>query len=68
MTGMDLHCQVVNESLMGDRPVDEQTCASMAILADRLERLKQSSHLFDGVMFSPYVQKMKRHAEAVVTS
>ncbi len=39
--------------------------SSMAILADRLERLKQSSSLFAGVMFSPYVQKMQRHAEAV---
>ena len=68
MTGMDLHCQIVNESLTGDRSVGEQTCASMAILADRLERLKQSSPLFEGVMFSPYMQKMKRHAEAVVAS
>lgn len=68
MVGMDCHCRIVGESLMGERPVDEQTCASMAILAERLERLKQSSGLFAGVTFSPYVQKMNRHAEAVAVS
>jgi len=68
MTGMDPHCQIVGQSLIGERPVDEQTGLSMAILSDRLERLKQSSNLFAGVMFSPYVQKMQRHAEAVVVS
>ncbi len=68
MTRMDRHCQIVGESLIGERPVDEQTCLSMAILADRLERLRQSSDLFAGVAFSPYVQKMKRHAEAMVVS
>jgi hypothetical protein len=65
---MDRHCRIVSQSLTGERPVDEQTGASVAILADRLERLKQSSSLFAGVMFSPYVQKMQRHAEAVVAS
>ncbi|MEN6576988.1 MAG: hypothetical protein ABFD90_11650 [Phycisphaerales bacterium] len=68
MTGMDRHFQIVGESLMAERPVDEQTCASMAVLADRLERLKQSSDLFAGVAFSPYVQKMRRHAEAMALS
>jgi hypothetical protein len=68
MTGMDRHCQIVGESLMGERPADEQTCASMAILADRLERLKRSSDLFAGVAFSPYAQRMRRHAEAMAVS
>lgn len=68
MTGMDRHCQIVGESLMGERPVDEQTGASMAILADRLERLKHSSSLFAGVTFSPYVQRMNRRADAVAVS
>lgn len=68
MTGMDLHCQVVGQSLAGERPVDEQTGMSIAVLADRLERLRHSSNLFAGVMFSPYVQKMQHHLEAVVTS
>ena len=68
MSGMDRHCRIVRESLVGDRPVDEQTGVSMAILADRLERLKKSSDLFAGVAFSPYVQKMRRHAEAMALS
>ncbi|HSV98575.1 MAG TPA: hypothetical protein VLI39_00275 [Sedimentisphaerales bacterium] len=68
MAGMDRHCQIVGQSLAGERPVDEQTNVSMAILADRLERLKQNSPLFAGVMFSPYVQKMQRRAEAVAAS
>lgn len=68
MDGMDRHCQIVGESLRGERPVDEQTGLSMAVLADRLERLKDSSHLFAGVTFSPYVQKMKHRAGAVAVS
>lgn len=68
MAGMDRHCQIVSQSLAGERLADEQTGMSMAILAERLERLKQSSGLFAGVMFSPYVQKMQRHAEAMVAS
>jgi len=65
---MDCHCRIVSQSLTGERRADEQTGTSVAILADRLERLKQSSSLFAGVMFSPYVQKMQRHADAVVAS
>jgi hypothetical protein len=68
MTGMDRHYQIVGESLAGERALDEQTCASMAILAERLERLKQSNPLFAGVTFSPYVLRMKRRAEAVAIS
>ena len=68
MAGTDRHCQIVSESLMGDRPADEQTCASMVVLAERLERLRESSHLFAGVAFSPYVSKMMRHAEPMAVS
>jgi hypothetical protein len=66
MTGMDSHLRIVGESLAGERPVDEQTCASVAILAERLERLKQSSGLFADITFSPHVKKLKRQAEALV--
>ncbi len=68
MAGMDRHFQIVGESLMAERPLDEQTCASVAVLADRLERLKHSSDLFAGVTFSPYVLKMRHHAEAMAVS
>jgi len=66
MTGMDSHLRIVGESLAGERPVDEQTCAAVTILAERLERLKQSSSLFAEVTFSPYVKKLKRQVEALV--
>jgi len=65
---MECHCQIVGQSLRGDRPVDEQTGISLEILAERLERLRHRSSLFAGVTFSPYVEKMKRHAEAVAMS
>jgi hypothetical protein len=65
---MDRHCQIVGQSLVGERPVDEQTGASLAILADRLDRLKHSSNLFAGVTFSPYAQRMKRRADAMLVS
>ncbi|OHB63967.1 MAG: hypothetical protein A2Y77_10215 [Planctomycetes bacterium RBG_13_62_9] len=58
--------RIVNESLTGARGVDEQTCASVAILADRLERLKQSSSLFAEIGFSPHVKKLTRQAEPMV--
>ena len=65
MTGMD-NLRIVNEALTGERPVDEQTHAAMAILAERLERLKQSSSLFADITFSPHVKKLKQQAEALV--
>jgi hypothetical protein len=66
MAGMDNHVRIVGESLTGDRPVDEQTCASVAILAERLERLQHSSGLFAGVSFSPHVKKLRCRAESLV--
>ena len=66
MAGMDNHYRIVRESLTGDRPVDEQTCASVAILAERLERLQQSSSLFAGIKFSPDVKKLRCRVESLV--
>lgn len=65
MTGMD-NLRIVSETLAGERPVDEQTHTAVAILAERLERLKQSSRLFAGITFSPHVKNLKRQAEALV--
>ena len=64
MIRMDRHYQVVGASLSGKRPVDEQTYASVAALSERLERLRQSP-LFAGVTFSPHVERLRQHAEAV---
>jgi hypothetical protein len=65
MIRMDRHCQVVGASLTGKRPVDEQTYASVAVLSERLERLRQSP-LFAGVTFSPQVERLRRHMEVAV--
>lgn len=65
MIRMDCHCQVVGASLTGKRPVDEKTYASMAVLSDRLERLRRSP-LFAGVTFSPHVEQLRQHAEVAV--
>ena len=63
MIGMDRHYQIVTESLAGARAVDEQTGASIAVLGERLERLKQSSRLFAEVKFSPYAERLRQRAE-----
>ena len=65
MTRMD-NLRIVNESLAGERAVDEQTQAAVAILAERLERLKQTSSLFAEIGFSPHVKGLKMPAEALV--
>ncbi len=65
MARMD-NLQIIKEALAGARPVDEQTHAAMAILAERLERLKHSSSVFADIAFSPHVKKLQRQAEALV--
>jgi hypothetical protein len=58
--------RIVNEALAGERVVDEQTHAAVAILAERLKRLQQSSSLFAGIVLSPHVNRLRRQAEALV--
>jgi hypothetical protein len=65
MIRMDRHCQVVGASLAGTRPVDERTYASVAVLSERLERLRQSP-LFAGVTFSPQMETLRQQAEVAV--
>ena len=59
------HFRVVKESLDGVRAVDESTYASLAILGDRLERLKKMDGVFEGVGFSPAVKRLCRQRSAV---
>ena len=51
------HFDIVNKTLAGAREVDEQTHASLAILAERLERLKRFS-MFKGISFSQDVERL----------
>lgn len=66
MIGTDSnHCRIVAESLAGKRKVDEQTFASLAILDERLERLKSLGETFSGVGFSPDAAKLLSQKNAV---
>jgi hypothetical protein len=62
------HCRIVRDSLLGDRVVDEQTFASLTILAERLERVRKLGMDFSDVSFSPDVLKLMRRKSAVGVS
>jgi len=59
------HCQIVAMSLSGEREVDEETFASLAILAERLERVKKVGNQFSGVTFSSAVEKLARERRRI---
>ena len=66
MIGMDSnHCRIVAGSLVGEREVDERTFASLAILGERLERLKEIDETYSGIEFSTDVQKLQRHKNTI---
>jgi len=60
------HCGIVAESLAGKRQVDEQTFASLAVLGERLERLKERNEMFCGVAFSSAVETLQARRSAVM--
>jgi len=62
------HCQILEKSLNGERAVDEQTFGSLAILNERLERLRKLDKIFDKIAFSPAVEKLKKQKSAVAIS
>ena len=68
MTGMDGHFRILGRSLSGERPVDEQTYACVAVLSERLEHLKAHGSSFAGIEFSPDVEGLRRHAPAMTVS
>jgi len=69
MIGTDSnHCRIVAESLAGKRKVDEQAFASLAILDERLERLKSLDESFSGVGFSPDVERLLSQKNAVAVA
>jgi len=66
MTVADLnHCRIVSGSLAGERAIDEQTFASLAILSERLNRLKNLDKVFSGIRFSPHVKKLQAQRNTV---
>ena len=52
------HFKVVTDSLAGVRPTDEEMFSSIAVLAERLERLKKTNDLFNDVGFSEQVEEL----------
>jgi len=59
MNGMDSnHCQIVQETLDGQRAIDERTFESLSVLEERLGRLKKLGGRFADVEFSPAVRKL----------
>jgi len=52
------HYEIVRHSLAGERAIDEQTYASIAILQEKTERLRKSSKVFAGIAFSTAVQRL----------
>jgi hypothetical protein len=52
------HCEVVKNSLSGTRTIDEQTYASVAVLGDRLQRVRKLGQGFSRVEFSPAVKRL----------
>ncbi len=53
------HFQIVARSLNGEREIDEQTFASLAVLAERLEHLKRTDKAFSKVAFSADVKRLE---------
>ena len=60
------HRRIVAESLAGKRQVDEQTFASLAVLGERLERLKERNEMFCGVAFSSAVERLQARRSPVM--
>jgi hypothetical protein len=60
------HYRIVARSLAGKRAVDEHTFASLAVLDERLERLKRFNEAFTSVKFSAAVEKLRTSRAALV--
>ncbi len=59
------HFRIVNENLNGSRQADEQVFCSVAVLSERLERLRGLSERFEGISFSPEVEVLKKQKSVV---
>ena len=62
------HCRIVAGSLNGERDVDEHTFAALAILCERLERLKKLDGAFAGVSFSPDVEALQNQKKTITVA
>ena len=60
--------QVLRESITGRRKVDEQTFTSLAVLEERLRRIKRLGGAFSRVDFSRVVKKMCAQKQPMTVS
>jgi hypothetical protein len=66
MIGMDSnHCQIVEQSLNGQRAADEETYSSLAVLSERLERVRKLGPAFGKIDFSPAVKGLAQSKNTV---
>jgi len=52
------HFKIINESLTGTRAVDEDAFSSVAVLAERLNKLQRNNSIFRDITFSPEVEEL----------
>ncbi len=52
------HSKVVADSIAGARKIDDQTYESVAVLSDRLQRVKLLGKAFEGIELSPTVDQI----------
>ena len=50
--------KLVSDCLSGDIPVSEQVFEAVAVLSERLDKLKRSSSLFDGISMSEQFEEL----------
>ena len=60
------HLQILNDSLAGDRQIDDQTMNSISVLSERLQRLQSAGKGFSKISFSPSVEALKNHKTAAL--
>ena len=66
MIEMDFdHCRNVRAVLTGEKAVDEQTFASMAVLGDRLEKIHKRGKIFSKVDFSSSVKNLAKQEKPI---
>ncbi len=59
------HCGIVQETLAGNRAAEEQTFASLEVLTERLERVRQLGGSFSEVEFSADAGRLRHRKKAV---
>lgn len=52
------YVKVVQDSLSGERAIDDKTFFSVGVLAERLEKVTTWGGVFDGITFSPHVDSL----------